>query len=103
MIVWLTKNLDVGARVLVSMFVFFWMMFISLLAIVHYDALVKRVDTQFNQLQEDHREIRALMTRNTKKFGGIMESNTEAVNRASDTVRKAHEQEGPPQKERSRP
>lgn len=93
MIVWLLERVSIAGRIVVTILLALVIMalFVAILAVG--DSIRKDMLGQFRELREDHREIRDLMIRNTQRFGGIVEKNTEAVKKTADTVKKIHEDE----------
>src|SRR6185503_18961237 len=67
-IIWLMRNAGHMARFLVSVVIIMWFTMMTLLVFAFNDALTRRVDVQFKALQDDHREMRELVTSHLTKF-----------------------------------
>jgi hypothetical protein len=91
MIGWVWPHVGAAIKFGVATIIILWFTLMTLIVFTFNDALTKRVDAQFIALQQDHREMRELLTRDLAKFGLTLQHNTDQAVKTAETAKKTAE------------
>lgn len=85
MFVWLTRNLDIRARIAVTTIVFGWMITVIVLLCWQYNQTMRLTREMFLEVRINQKNIQELMKQNAAKFSATIERNTKAVEQIKDS------------------
>jgi alanyl-tRNA synthetase len=87
MIIWLTRELSMRGRIVVTAIIGGWMIMMMVLTIWYNQVIIREMRKEFTQLQADHKYMKSYMELGIKKFATTIQRNTETVKKTADVVK----------------
>lgn len=87
MIVWLTRELSMRGRIVVTAIIGTWMIMMMVLTIWYNQILIREVQKEFAGLQQEHKYMQDFMEKNIDRFAKTIDQNTQQAKKTAEVVK----------------
>lgn len=87
MIVWLTRELSMRGRIIVTAIIGTWMIMMMILTIWYNQVLIHEVQKEFAGLQQEHRYMQDFMEKNIDRFSRTIDQNTQQAKKNAEVIK----------------
>lgn len=87
MIVWLTRELNMRGRIIVTAIIGTWMIMMMVLTIWYNQLVIREMQREFSGLQQEHKYMQHFMEQNIDRFAKTIDQNTQQTKQNLEVIK----------------